>query len=148
MNKTHDGRLSQQPHMETLDEQTLETALRAIRAGSSESRKYRTLADHMEKRLGRVVSAEPPTSEQSRQALEQYRQRYHALLDSADDLDLHALKMLFQWEIGPDFRDVDWSKEPEEFRPNFDPDEFPRELAYVLQVQEYSLATSCLARFV
>lgn len=133
--------------METLDDQTLETALRAIRVGANESGKYKAVADHIEKRLGRSVPLEPPTTGQSRQALEQYQKKYYLLLDSAEDLDLHALKKLFHWEIGPNYRDIDWSKEPEEFRPDFELEDFPRELSYVLQVQEYSLAMSCLSKF-
>ena len=134
--------------MEALDAKTLETALRAIRAGTKKERKYAVLADDMEKSLGRPVPLQAPTKEQSQEALEQYRKRYALLLDSAEDLDLQVLKRLFHWEIGPDFRQVDWSKEPEEFRPDFDLEKFPRELAYVLQIQEYTLATACLSSFV
>ena len=131
--------------MDPREAEILDIAVRAMRALATQRWDvFGSTADALESRLGRKVSMKRPSADECLSALFDYKNRYGDSVRPPSGLNFAVFKKISRYELRPNFREVDWASEPEEFRPDFDPDDFPRELDFYFRAHEHIAITTAL----
>lgn len=144
--------------MKQFNDEDLETAARCLKRDLAQwpslsggrqvpgKRRRQLILEQWERQIGREVEAGLPTRESISTALKNVSSLIFQAHVFPQSFNSKILRDFSTWDVGPEYRDIDFSQEPDEFRIPFNPEDHPEELAYWLASQCRNYALTALER--